>query len=268
MTTLVVDGGIDGYGQATSTGAALLVNGTTVFTVAGGPILITHLLSYVIVGGDSTAATLQWSATARSARPSPSPARRRLDQPCGRRRRLLQLHGADHGSGHHADGGVALQGPTTSTGGGIYVPAGIITTGYRLRPDTSRRPTSTSCAGFRWPVASPSPLHSKETIMSGPSARNTARRAFKPCESDRHLSQQRHGVTVGKLPAGRSWSAAAHVVTTAFNDSGTDTLIVGFIGSTTDDNAYATLLDCRRSATSSWMNSRRRPTSCRRSMRR
>jgi hypothetical protein len=41
MTSLVVDGGIDGYGQATSTGAALLVNGTTVFTVAGGPILIT-----------------------------------------------------------------------------------------------------------------------------------------------------------------------------------------------------------------------------------
>jgi hypothetical protein len=32
-------------------------------------------------------------------------------------------------------------------------------------------------------------------------------------------------------------------VTTGFNDSGTDTLIVGFVGSTTDDNAYATLLD-------------------------
>src|SRR6185369_1452642 len=62
MTSLVVDGGVDGYGQATSTGAALLVDGTTVFTVGGGPILITHLVSYVIVGGDTTAATLKWNA--------------------------------------------------------------------------------------------------------------------------------------------------------------------------------------------------------------
>jgi hypothetical protein len=33
-----------------------------VFTVAGGPIRFIDLVSYVIVGGDSTAATLQWSA--------------------------------------------------------------------------------------------------------------------------------------------------------------------------------------------------------------
>lgn len=50
-------------------------------------------------------------------------------------------------------------------------------------------------------------------------------------------------VNVGVLPAGASVvGGGAHVVT-AFNDSGTDTLIVGFVGSTTDDNAYATLLD-------------------------
>jgi hypothetical protein len=127
MTSLVVDGGIDGYGQATSTGAALLVDGTTVFTVAGGPILVTHLLSYVIVGGDSTAATLKWNA----------------DGTVGA---ATDFTGASSAVTSLAAGGVvycnfttlatapvitqtagvALAGPTTSTGGGIYVPAGII----------------------------------------------------------------------------------------------------------------------------------------------
>jgi hypothetical protein len=50
-------------------------------------------------------------------------------------------------------------------------------------------------------------------------------------------------IMVGKLPAGASVVGGGVHVITAFNDSGTDTLIVGFIGSTTDDNAYATLLD-------------------------
>lgn len=50
-------------------------------------------------------------------------------------------------------------------------------------------------------------------------------------------------VTVGKIPAGASVVGGGVHVITGFNDSGTDTLIVGFIGSTTDDNAYATLLD-------------------------
>lgn len=50
-------------------------------------------------------------------------------------------------------------------------------------------------------------------------------------------------ITVGKLPAGASVTGGGVHVVTGFNDSGTDTLIVGFIGSTTDDNAYATLLD-------------------------
>lgn len=128
MTSLVMDGGIDGYGQATSTGAALLVNGTTVFTVAGGPIRVIDLVSYVIVGGDATAATLQWSA----------------DGTVGS---ATTFSGASSSLANLAAGGivyntftalttapvitqtngVALSGPTTSTGGGIYIPAGIIT---------------------------------------------------------------------------------------------------------------------------------------------
>jgi hypothetical protein len=48
-------------------------------------------------------------------------------------------------------------------------------------------------------------------------------------------------VTIGKLPVGASVlpGSGVHIVT-AFNSSGTDLLDVGFIGSTTDDDAYAT----------------------------
>jgi hypothetical protein len=43
--------------------------------------------------------------------------------------------------------GVALAGPTTSTGGGIYVPAGIITMTIGGADTTTGR-GSTTCAGF------------------------------------------------------------------------------------------------------------------------
>jgi hypothetical protein len=41
---------------------ATLVNGTTIFRVVGGPILITQLVSYCMTTCDATASTLQWSA--------------------------------------------------------------------------------------------------------------------------------------------------------------------------------------------------------------
>ncbi|TIO15625.1 MAG: hypothetical protein E5X86_19850 [Mesorhizobium sp.] len=47
-------------------------------------------------------------------------------------------------------------------------------------------------------------------------------------------------VTVGKIPAGASVIDGGVHVVTAFNSSGTDLLDVGFIGSTTDADAYAT----------------------------
>lgn len=49
-------------------------------------------------------------------------------------------------------------------------------------------------------------------------------------------------VTVGKLPPYSIVVGGGVYVSTAFNSSGTDLLDVGFIGATTDDNAYATLL--------------------------
>jgi hypothetical protein len=49
-------------------------------------------------------------------------------------------------------------------------------------------------------------------------------------------------VTVGKLPPYSVVVGGGVHVVTAFNDSGTDLLDVGFIGATTDADAYATLL--------------------------
>jgi hypothetical protein len=47
-------------------------------------------------------------------------------------------------------------------------------------------------------------------------------------------------ITVGKMPAySHVVGGGVHIVT-AFNSSGTDLLDVGFIGSTTDDDAFAT----------------------------
>jgi hypothetical protein len=63
-----------------------------------------HLLSICMVGGDSTAATLQWSADGTVGAATTFTGRvLGADQPCGRRHRLLQLHGAHHRAGHHSD---------------------------------------------------------------------------------------------------------------------------------------------------------------------
>lgn len=79
--------------------------------------------------------------------------------------------------------------------------------------------------------------------MSGPSARNDGLQHVQILRKRITYLTNGTTVTVGKLPAGASVVGGGVHVVTAFNDSGTDTLIVGFIGSTTDDNAYATLLD-------------------------
>lgn len=79
--------------------------------------------------------------------------------------------------------------------------------------------------------------------MSGPSARNDGSQNTHVLRKRIAYTSNGSTVTVGKIPAGASVIGGGVHVVTAFNDSGTDTLIVGFIGSTTDDNAYATLLD-------------------------
>ena len=79
--------------------------------------------------------------------------------------------------------------------------------------------------------------------MSTPSARNDGTQKMMFLRKRVLYSSNGTTITVGKLPAGASVVGGGVHVVTAFNDSGTDVLDVGFIGSTTDDNAYATLLD-------------------------
>lgn len=123
---ITTDGGFDGVGQVTVSGAAILANGTTVFTVAGGFIRITDLFSVNVVDSDSAASTIQWSAdgTLGSAVTiSAASASVASVAPGG----IVNCNFTTINTAPViAADGVALQGPTTSTGGSVIVPAGII----------------------------------------------------------------------------------------------------------------------------------------------
>lgn len=124
----VFDGGVDGFGTATSTGAHILTNGLTVFTIAGGPIRITDLASYCIVGADAAASTLQWSADGTvGAAATFTGASSSLAAFAAGGIVYCNLTALATAPVITQTNGVALAGPTTSTGGGIYIPAGIIT---------------------------------------------------------------------------------------------------------------------------------------------
>ena len=49
---------------AATTTAATLVSGTTIFTITGGPLLVTNLVSLCVTANDTTASTIRWSADA------------------------------------------------------------------------------------------------------------------------------------------------------------------------------------------------------------
>jgi hypothetical protein len=59
------------------------------------------------------------------------------------------------------------------------------------------------------------------------------------------FATENSAITIGVIPANASVIGGGVHVVTAFNDSGTDTLDVGFTGgsSTADPDAYATVLD-------------------------
>lgn len=118
--------GADGLGGVTKTGAGLLTNGMTVFTVTGGFIKILDLISENVVDSDAAASTIQWSAD-------------------GTLGSATTITGASASVASVAPGGivncdftalttapviagngVALQGPTTSTGGSVIIPAGAL----------------------------------------------------------------------------------------------------------------------------------------------
>lgn len=106
-------------------GAALLTTGMTVFTIAGGPIHIFALLSICMVGSDSTAATLQWSAdgTAGSATTFTAASASRANQAAGDM--IICNFTALSTAPDLVANGVGL-GPVLTRG--VIVPAGIITT--------------------------------------------------------------------------------------------------------------------------------------------
>lgn len=122
----------DSVGQITVTaaGGALLVNGTTVFTISGGPIKVTDLISYCTVDADAAASTLQWSADGAATNQTATTF-------TGATTSVAALTA---GSVIYCNfttlatapvitqtGGVALAGPAAATGGGVYIPVGIIT---------------------------------------------------------------------------------------------------------------------------------------------
>lgn len=117
--------------RTTVSTSQLLVTTTTIFTIAGGPIIIWDIISYCTVVIEATAFTLQWSVDGDAAGQT-----------------AVTISAASGSLSAFAAGGivynnfttintapvitqtagVALRGPTTSTGGGIYAPAGIVTT--------------------------------------------------------------------------------------------------------------------------------------------
>lgn len=111
--------------------AQLLVTGTTIFTVTGGPILIQDLFSYCTVTFEATAFTIQWSADGSAtgqAATTISAASGSLSAFAAGGVIYNNFTTINTAPVITQTAGVFLRGPTTSTGGGIVVPAGIITT--------------------------------------------------------------------------------------------------------------------------------------------
>lgn len=79
------------------------------------------------------------------------------------------------------------------------------------------------------------------TLNAGVPARDYADSGMVHCLRKR-ITYANNGtaVTVGKIPPGASIVGGGVHIITAFNDSGTDLLDVGFVGATTDADAYAT----------------------------
>lgn len=121
-----LDGSLVQSGQVTQTTARILTNGITVFTVAGGPIRVTDLISFVIVGADATAATLQWSATPTvgSATTFTGASAALTSLAAGG---IVNCNFTALSTAPLITGTTGVQFGAPANGSGIYVPAGIIT---------------------------------------------------------------------------------------------------------------------------------------------
>jgi hypothetical protein len=116
----------DQGGKAVTSATAVMVNGTTIFTVAGGPIKIEELVSYCVTANDTTASTLQWSAdpTGGAAATTFSAASASLASAAAGTTVVLNMTALNTAPDIVVTG-VSLGGVVTR---GIIIPAGIITT--------------------------------------------------------------------------------------------------------------------------------------------
>lgn len=131
--------------------AQLLVTGTTIFTVVGSPIFLVELVSLCMVGSDSTAATLQWSAdgTVGAATVFTAASASRANQAAGDM--IVCNFTALSTAPDLVTAGVGLASVKTR---GVIVPAGIITTTVGSGPTTTAtyihylrfKPLGTGCS--------------------------------------------------------------------------------------------------------------------------
>lgn len=124
---MTVTTGLGAIAQTSTTGAAILANGTVTWTVAGGPILIVALVSYSIVDSDAAACTLQWQAdgTVGAATTFTGATTSTAGLIAGT---VIYCDFTDLATAPviTQTAGVALMGPTAATGGSVIVPAGTI----------------------------------------------------------------------------------------------------------------------------------------------
>jgi hypothetical protein len=118
--------------RTTVSTSQLLVTGTTIFTITGGPIIIWDIISYCTVVIEATAFTLQWSVdgnvTSGQTATTISAASASLSAFAAGGLIYNNFTTINTAPVITATTGVGLRGPTAATGGGIYAPTGIVTT--------------------------------------------------------------------------------------------------------------------------------------------
>lgn len=108
--------------------AAVMVTGTTIFTIAGGPIIIQDLVSVCVTANDATASTLQWSADGTDGAATTFTAASASLANAAAGTFAVCLFTATSTAAVLYTNGVGITRPTSGQYGGMIVPAGIVTT--------------------------------------------------------------------------------------------------------------------------------------------
>ena len=131
---------IQGISRVAVSSSQVLLDGATIFTVTGGPIIIWDIISICTVVMEATAFTLQWSADGSAtgqAAATFTGASGSLSAFAAGGMVYCNFTALTTAPVITATTGVGLRGPTTSTGGGVYVQPGIITSTVTNGPSTT-----------------------------------------------------------------------------------------------------------------------------------